>query len=214
MQRHGAFRSEQVLHEGADTHPAIAQPDDARLVYPPVFDLDHLVVLVKVIAGRIGLGNPRTVKRDHLPFVVEHRRAAASLRRVTFVDQDIRQIVVDDFVVAQRDLFFLAIGVLNDGRVVARARLSQPAIQDEVALVTQMAQAGQVAWTDGDQGQVKRLRGVQERFWVQRMDHRVAQPSLQVVFVAELDGGVISQRCKFGDIGHGEHMVIGHHEFR
>jgi len=137
------------------------------------------------------------VKRDHLPLVVEHRRAAASLRRVALVDQDIGQIVVDDFIVAQRDLLFLAVGVLNDGRVVARARLSQPAIQDEVALVAQIAQAGHIARANGDQGQVQRLRGVQEGFRVQRMDHRLAQLAERVVFVAELDAGIIGQRGEF-----------------
>ena len=64
MQRHGAFRRQQVLHDGADTHPAVGQPNHAGLVYPPVFNLYHLAVLVKVVAVCVGLRHARTVQRD------------------------------------------------------------------------------------------------------------------------------------------------------
>ncbi|CUI51679.1 Uncharacterised protein [Achromobacter xylosoxidans] len=211
---HLAGGRQQVGDDGADADAAVAQPYQARFVDPAVLDRDDLAVAVQVVARAVLFGHAGAVQRDDLPFVVEDRRAAAAGRGIALVDQDVGQAVVDDLVVAQRHLFFAAVGVLHDGGVVAGAGLAECAVQHQVALLGQVALAAHVHGPHRHHGQVQRGMGMQEGLGIEGMRHGFLAAPEQVVFVAELDRRVFGEGGEFGGGGYREDMMIGDHQFR
>ncbi len=164
----------------------------------------HLSIPGEDVALFVPPGNARMVKSHHFPLVVEHRRSGGTRRSVGVIVQPVVE-HVDQPVCPQSELFWLAVGLLDDVQVFTDHHLAllfqqaRPAKRSEFTPVLPSR-------LHGDQGIVQRRICPVKLGRSQRVKDRLGGAPVIAKLVIKLD---LTVRRRSGAV---QHVIVGHHQ--